>query len=152
MSAPAPGDLAPDFTLTGPDGPVSLSDTLAEGPVVLLFYQEANTPLCEAQVQAFAGDHDLVQELGGRVLAVGVDPEPETRRFAEHLAAPFPVLADSDGSVARAYGVWDGASRRANRAAFVIGRDRRVRLAIPFYNPRNSSQFEQVFAALTPDA
>jgi len=121
---------------------------------VLAFFQEANTPACEAEVRGFCTEYDLVQELGGRVLAVSTDPQEAQQRFAESLEAPFPVLSDPDGTAARAFGVYDETSRRAARAVFVIGEDGVVRLAIPWYNPQNSTQLEEVFAALglQPDA
>lgn len=141
-------DQAPDFTLAGPDGPLTLAYALAAGPVILLFFQEADTPTCEAQLRGFAADHDLVRELGARVLAISTDPPETQARFAATLAAPFTLLSDLDGAVARAYGVLDEASGRSQRAAFVIRADGTVALAIPWYNPRNASQFEQVFLAL----
>jgi peroxiredoxin Q/BCP len=154
MTAPQTGDRAPDVTLEGPDGPVRLSETYAQGPVVLAFFQEANTPTCDAEVRGFCTEYDLVKELGGRVVAVSTDPQEEQRRFAASLNAPFPVLTDPDGAAARAFGVYDETSRRAARAVFVIGEDGVVRLAIPWYNPQNATQFEEVFAALglQPDA
>jgi len=142
------GDHAPDVTLEGPDGSVRLTDALREGPLVLAFFQEVNTPACDAEVRGFASEYDLVQELGGRVLAVSTDPQEAQQRFAESVEAPFPVLTDPDGAAARAFGVYDETSRRAHRAVFVIGEDGTVRLAIPWYNPQNSTQFQEVFAAL----
>ncbi|HEX9407245.1 MAG TPA: redoxin domain-containing protein, partial [Thermoanaerobaculia bacterium] len=62
------GDKAPDVTLEGPAGPVRLLEAAREGPVVLLYFQEASTPTCEAEVRGFVSEHDLVQELGARVL------------------------------------------------------------------------------------
>ena len=154
MPSPEAGDRAPDVAFEGPDGPVRLADSYEEGAVVLAFFQEANTPTCDAEVRGFCSEYDLVKELGGRVLAVSTDAQEEQRRFAASLDAPFPVLTDPDGAAARAFGVYEEASRRAHRAVFVIGEDGVVRLAIPWYNPQNSAQFEEVFAALglQPDA
>lgn len=145
------GDKAPDVTLAGPNGPVRLLEAVGEGPLVLLFFQEASTPACEAEVRGFVSEHDLVQELGARVLAVSTDPPEAQRRFSESLAAPFPILSDPDGAAARAFDVYDETSHRARRAVFVIGEGGTVTLAIPWYNPQNSAQFEEVFAALGLD-
>jgi peroxiredoxin Q/BCP len=142
------GDRVPDITLNGPDGAVRLADVMREGPLVLAFFQEANTPACDAEVRGFATEYDLVQELGARVLAVSTDPQEQQQRFAESVAAPFPVLTDEDGAAARTFGVYDETSGRAHRAVFVIGEDGTVKLAIPWYNPQNSTQFQEVFAAL----
>jgi peroxiredoxin Q/BCP len=49
----APGDLAPDFTLTDQDGtPVTLS-SLRGAKVVLYFYPEAMTPGCTTEACDF---------------------------------------------------------------------------------------------------
>jgi peroxiredoxin len=148
MTAPTAGDRAPEVHFQGPDGPVTLHEALRKGPLVLLFFQEASTPACEAELRGFAGDYDLVQELGGRVLAVSVDPPEAQQRFAGQIGAPFPLLSDAGGAAARAFGVYDAAGRRSNRAVFVIAQDGTVRLALPWYNPQNSAQFEEVFTAL----
>jgi thioredoxin-dependent peroxiredoxin len=148
MSSPTAGSPAPDVSFSGPDGPLRLLEAVAEGPLILVFFQEANTPLCEAQVRGFAADHDLVQELGARVLAVSADPPEAQARFGATLAAPFPIVTDPDGAAARAFGVWDEGTRRGNRAVFVIGRDGTVLHAEPWYNPRNAGQLEAVFTAL----
>ena len=101
MTVPTVGDRAPSVTLEGPSGPVHLADTYRDGPVVLAFFQEASTPACEAEVRGFCTEHDLVKELGARVLAVSTDPQEAQQRFAESLNAPFPVLTDPDGSDSR---------------------------------------------------
>lgn len=148
MTAPQPGERAPDFELPGTDGLVRLSEALARGPVVLTFYQEDGTPACRSQLAAFRDDYDVVRELGASVLAVSVDPLAAHKAFAEQLRPPFPLLADEGGAVARAYGVYDPEQRRARRAVFVIDRDGTVRLSIPWYNPASADQYEQVFRAL----
>ncbi len=142
------GEPAPDFLLPGPEGEVRLSDLLGNGPVVVAFYQEDDTPGCRAQLGAFRDDHDVLAELGGRLVAISTDSPASHRAFAERLGAPFPLLSDEDGAVARAYGVYDEQSRRAHRAVFVIGAGGVLLLSIPWYNPANPSQFEQVFQAL----
>jgi peroxiredoxin Q/BCP len=143
-----PGDAAPDFTLPGTAGQVHLADVLKTGPVIVSFYQEDNTPTCSTQLASFRDDYDVVRELGAGLLAISTDSVEAHRRFQASLSPPFPLLADSDGTVARAYGVYDEVSRRARRAVVVIGSDGVIQLALPWYNPSNTAQYEQVFAAL----
>lgn len=142
------GDPAPNFDLPGTTGTVQLSQSLSNGPVVLAFYQEDGTPTCQAQLCAFRDEQELLHELGARVLAISTDTVGAHRAFAGEQGLPFPLLSDVDGSVARAYGVWDAESRRARRAVFVVGADGSVLLALPWYNPANTSQYEQIFRAL----
>ena len=51
-----------------------------------------------------------------------VSPDPiETQcRFAEHYQAKFPILADPEGAIARAYGVKFAILPRVKRVTFVI--------------------------------
>ena len=154
MTPPQTGDRAPDVTLQGVNGPLPLADARREGALVLIFFQEAGTPSCDTQLRAFVSEYDTLRSLNARVLAVSTDPAEAQRRFGEQIAAPFPIVTDPDGSAARAFGVYDESGRRANRAVFVIDEDGIITLAHPWYNPQNTTQFEEVFAALglQPDA
>ena len=59
-----------------------------------------------------------------QVLGISMDDLETQKRFAESLKLPFPLLADPQGTVAKAYGVaGDG---YANRVTFVIGKDGKV--------------------------
>lgn len=149
MDGPQAGQPAPDFTLPGTQGEVRLRDLLARGPVVLVFYQEDSTPTCRTQLSNFKGDFDLIRDLDAQVVAVSADPVESHRRFEQELGGlPFPLLSDADLTVARQYGVVDETGKRTRRAVFVIGEDGTVRHAVPYYNPANLQQFQEIFAAL----
>ncbi len=59
-----------------------------------------------------------------QVLGATIDPMDEVKRFADSLKLPFPLLADTDGTVAKAYGVESGG--HADRVTFVIDKDGKV--------------------------
>ena len=64
---------------------------------------------------------DEIAKFAGRqaqVLGISTDDLATQKKFAESLKLPFPLLADPDGTVARAYGVLDG--KTAQRTTFVI--------------------------------
>jgi peroxiredoxin Q/BCP len=61
-----------------------------------------------------------------QVLGVSTDTLETQKKFAESLKTPFPLLADADGAVAKAYGVWNDAGY-ASRVTFVIDAHGRVR-------------------------
>ncbi|MSQ33320.1 MAG: redoxin domain-containing protein [Dehalococcoidia bacterium] len=48
-----PGQPAPEFVLDSTAGPLSLGQLLAQGPVVLAFYVEDDTPICNTELAAF---------------------------------------------------------------------------------------------------
>lgn len=148
--APVAGARAPSFTLPSTEGSISLDALTAGGHrVVLAFYTEDGTPSCEGELTLLRESHELLTEFGARVVAVSADSIDSHRAFAERMGGvPFPLAADLDLSVARAYGVADEEMRRSRRAIFVIERDGAVLLALPHFQPGNVSQIEGIFMAL----
>jgi peroxiredoxin Q/BCP len=59
-----------------------------------------------------------------QVLGISMDRLATQKEFAASLKLPFPLLADPDGAVARAYGV--AAEGHAMRVTFVIDGDGKV--------------------------
>lgn len=57
--------------------------------------------------------------------AISVDTPEENAKFAEHVEADYPILADPSKDTARAYGVLGGFGV-ANRWTFYIGVDGRI--------------------------
>lgn len=139
-----PGDELPDTEL-------HLREYLGDGPLLILFYTEANTPLCTQQLCTFRDDEEMLKELHASVVAISADPLDELLRFDQEHLFPFPLLTDSELSAANAFGVIDETGKRAQRAAFVADQSGVVSLAIPFYQPNNLDQYQQVFEALGLD-
>jgi thioredoxin-dependent peroxiredoxin len=102
----APGDSAPDFTLSDADGkPVSLNDYRGQ-KVIVYFYPAAMTPGCTKEACDF---RDNLSSLGGSGYAViGISPDKPAKlvQFREAEGLTFPLLSDPDRSVLRAYGAW----------------------------------------------
>ena len=57
--------------------------------------------------------------------AVSVDTPEENTKFAQHVEADYPILADPEKGTAKAYGVL-GASGFASRWTFYVGVDGRI--------------------------
>jgi peroxiredoxin Q/BCP len=106
MSMPEAGAPAPSFTLPDQDGkPVSLKDFAGKW-VVLYFYPKDDTPGCTKEACSFRDSHAALQARGAVVLGVSGDSTASHRKFADKYGLPFPLLADTDHAVARAYGAW----------------------------------------------
>lgn len=130
------GDVVPDFTLVDHAGASrSLTDLLADGPVVLFFYPAAMTPGCTREGCHF---RDLAAEFraaGVSRVGISADPVEKQREFAERNGFDYPLLSDPDGAVADLFGVRRGRLGQrlgapVKRATFVIGTDRKVLKAI----------------------
>jgi peroxiredoxin Q/BCP len=146
---PDVGDIAPDFTLPGNDGEVTLSRVLQNSKVLLAFYAEDNTPTCVRELSTLREEYPTIQELSAEVLAISVDPLESHASCAEKEGGfPFPLLSDHERSVSKAYDVLDETGRRSRRALFVIDQEGKVQCAIPHYNPANSGQFLEAMESL----
>ncbi len=100
------GDKAPAFKTTNQDGEkVSLGDFKGK-KVILYFYPKDDTPGCTKEACSFRDGWSKFRKTGVAVLGVSVDDEKSHRRFADKFSLPFPLLADTDKSIVKAYGVW----------------------------------------------
>lgn len=145
---PATGARIEPFTLETTRGVLHVPDPAGRS-VVLLFYVEAGTPACSAQIAAVDAEAEVLDEMGGLAVAVSTDPAARQTAFADRLGCARVALASDSGALlARRFGVYDQTQARARRAAFVIDGEGVVRLALPWYNPVNSSQFAALFAAV----
>jgi len=80
-------------------------------------------------MSAFRDQHADFAGADAQVLGVSMDDLETQKKFAESLNAPFPLLADPEGTAVDAYGVAAQAAsgaRYANRVTFVIGKDGKV--------------------------
>lgn len=122
-----PGELAPSFSLPDQTGATrTLDDLLAGGRLVLYFYPADFSPVCTKQACTLRDEHDRLIGKGTRVAGVSSQSQGTHARFAEKFRLPFPVLADTDKTVSRAYGALGPLGLWTNRVSYLIGPDRRV--------------------------
>ena len=121
----AVGDMAPAFTGTAQDGSRVDSASLKGKPYILYFYPKANSSGCTVEARGFAQQYPALQRAGYSVVGVSVDSVDDQKSFAEKCGVPFPLIADRDKAVARAYGAL-GLLGMAKRVTFFVGSDGRV--------------------------
>ena len=125
-----PGELVPDFSLPDQTGETrTLTELLANGPIVLFFYPAAFTPGCTAEACHFRDLASEFAEVGATRVGISADAVAKQAEFAAAKAFDYPLLSDEDGTVATAFGVKRGLLAKLSpvkRATFVIGTDRKV--------------------------
>ncbi len=100
------GDLAPDFTLLDSEGnSISLSQYRGQR-VVLYFYPRDNTSGCTKEAIGFRENYAQYQAHQIIVLGVSTDSVRSHQKFTTKLDLPFPLLADEEARVCKAYGVY----------------------------------------------
>ncbi|MGB5959084.1 MAG: peroxiredoxin [Coleofasciculaceae cyanobacterium] len=106
---PPLNEPAPEFTLptnTG-DGEVSLADYRGKW-VVLYFYPKDFTSGCTLEARRFQQDLPKYNAKNVQILGVSADDVDSHAEFCESEGLKFPLLADTDGKVSKAYGSWMG--------------------------------------------
>jgi very-short-patch-repair endonuclease/peroxiredoxin len=145
-----PGDeaTAPDLTLASTAGPQRLRPSPGRR-LLVIFYQEDNTPACSTQLASFRDDFEVLRELDADVVAISSDDLASHEQFAHRLGnLPFPLLSDSDGSAAKQFGVWSAENQRADRSVFVVDDEGKIRYASRHYSLGNLAEYTAVFEAL----
>lgn len=115
----APGDAAPDFSLTGNDlGTVALSDT--SGVRVINVVPSLDTPVCDQQIRRFNEEASGLGDVS--VYCVSCDlPFAQKRWCGAAGVENVTTLSDyKDGNFGSAWGTMIGALRIQSRAVFVI--------------------------------
>jgi thioredoxin-dependent peroxiredoxin len=128
QSTPAPaGELAvgsppPDFTTTAQDGTKVHLAALKGKPVVVYFYPKDETPGCTAEACSFRDSWEALAKSGVVMIGVSADTDDSHKAFASHHKLPFFLVSDTDGKLAKSFGVpfHDGYT---SRQSFVIGAD-----------------------------
>jgi thioredoxin-dependent peroxiredoxin len=115
----AAGDSAPDFEARDHAGQPFRFSSLRGAPVVLYFYPKADTPGCTIEAKGFREVYGQYRAKGVHVVGVSTDDCPAQQAFRDKYGLPFPLIADPEKSVAKAYGVLSPQGH-ARRVTFLI--------------------------------
>lgn len=130
MAQIAVGDRVPAFTAVLQDGTTfDSSSVVGKKWLVLFFYPKDNTPVCTKEACAFRDSYALFVDAGAEVIGVSSDSAASHARFAAKHRLPFPIIADSDRSLRRLFGVPNTLGIFPGRVTYVIDREGIVRLA-----------------------
>ena len=100
------GAAAPAITAKDQDGKlVVFTAVYAKGPTLVYFYPKANTPGCTKQGCSLRDSWADLQGKGVQVLGVSGDAPDSQKKFRDQFTFQFPLIADDDGAVAKAFGV-----------------------------------------------
>lgn len=100
------GDKAPQFKSKDQDGKtISLSDYEGQ-KLVVYFYPKDMTPGCTTQACNLKDNYDALKKENIAILGVSADDEKRHQKFIAKHDLPFPLLADTDKEVIKAFGVW----------------------------------------------
>lgn len=156
---PRINEPAPQFEAKSTHGVIKLSDYTSKGKWVLLFSHPADfTPVCTTEFVEFSRRFDEFEKRNVQLIGVSIDSIYSHIAWARNIEqnfnvqVKFPVIADLDQKVARAYGMVHEAvsDTAAVRAVFFIDPKGNVRalLYYPLSLGRNIDEILRVFEAM----
>ncbi len=151
---PKPGDQAPWFSGRTTDGSAVSLDDYRGRKLVMYFYPMDDTPGCTAQACSLRDHNKEIAAKGAAILGVSTQDEASHQRFTKKHKLNFPLLADTEHTVAQAYGVMGsglfkvarGVLGLAERVTFIIDEQGKVTAVID--DPDTANHAEQVLSYL----
>ncbi|WP_299453327.1 peroxiredoxin [uncultured Microscilla sp.] len=121
------GDKAPDFTLpstTGED--FNLYNNRKDKPCIIYFYPKDFTPGCTAEACDFRDNIEFFKQFDIDVLGVSRDDIETHLKFKEKHNLPFELLADTKGTVTKAFKAAMPLVGVSKRITYLLDKDQQV--------------------------
>ena len=100
------GDKAPAFKAPNQNGKIVTLDDYKGHKIILYFYPKDNTPGCTAEACNLRDNSDSLFSKGYVILGVSTDSASSHRNFSKQYHLPYDLLADTDATINKTYGVW----------------------------------------------
>jgi len=104
----------------------NLADDVGKKVVLLYFYPKDDTPGCTKEACGFRDSIDSLKAQNVEVIGVSFDSGDSHQKFIAKYSLNFPLIADTDGKIADAYGVRMNNRKMDNRVSFLIGLDGKI--------------------------
>jgi len=161
------GATAPDFEAESTEGKIRFHDWIGDSWAVLFSHPRDFTPVCTTELGYMANIKPEFDKRGVKIMGLSVDPIANHAKWAKDIeetqgtAPNYPILADADFSVSKAYGMLPAdtsgdptsrtpADNQTVRNVFVIGPDKKVKLVLvyPMTTGRNFDEVLRVIDSL----
>jgi thioredoxin-dependent peroxiredoxin len=147
--SPAAGDKAPLVEGKDQDGKSwKLADEVGKKVVLLYFYPKDDTPGCTKEACGLRDRMGDLKKDNVEVIGVSFDSADSHQKFISKYGLNFPLLVDTDGTIADTYGVrMQPGKSMARRVSFLIGKDGKIVHVTD--NPRADVHLAEMQEAIT---
>jgi alkyl hydroperoxide reductase subunit AhpC len=161
------GDTAPNFRAQTTEGEIDFHEWIGDSWAVLFSHPRDFTPVCTTELGYMASIKPDFDKRGVKIIGLSTDPVDNHDRWAQDIKASqgtapnYPMIADTDHAIAKAYGMLPAdvegdstartpAQNATLRNVFVIGPDKKVRLVLiyPMTTGRNFDEVLRVIDSL----
>ncbi len=150
-TAPAVGEMAPDFTATGASmsGTHDVSLSALRGQVVVLaFYPLDRSGGCTHEMTKFRDEFSTIFGSGATVLPISEDSVESHVGWARDAKFPFTLVSDAKGEIAGQYGSMMPGRPYASRTVFVIGKNGKVSYRNMKFGALDQHAYDALMAAV----
>ena len=124
---PKVGDKAPLVEGKDQNGNTwKLADEIGKKVVLLYFYPKDDTPGCTKEACGFRDRIEDLKKDKVEVIGVSFDSAESHQKFISKYYLNFPLLVDTDGKIAEAYGTKMADRKMSRRVSFLIGLDGKI--------------------------
>src|SRR5215471_13474313 len=124
---PKVGDKAPLIEGKDQNGNTwKLADEVGKKVVLLYFYPKDDTPGCTKEACGFRDRVEDLKKENVEVVGVSFDSAESHQKFISKYYLNFPLLVDTDGKIAEAYGTKIADRNMSRRVSFLIGLDGKI--------------------------
>jgi thioredoxin-dependent peroxiredoxin len=160
-------DTAPDFEAETTEGKIRFHDWIGDKWAVLFSHPKDFTPVCTTELGYMAKIKPEFDKRGVKIIGLSVDPLTSHQGWSNDIeetqghAPNYPMIADSDFKVSKAYGMLPAAvsgdptkrtpaDNQTVRNVFVIGPDKKIKLVLvyPMTTGRNFDEVLRVIDSL----
>ena len=140
------GDPAPFFEGVDQNGNRITSLDFPGKNIVLFFYPEDDTETCTIEACNLRDEFQYLNDNNYQVIGVSPDGVDSHERFASKYSLPYPLIADTDKSIIKAYDVWGQKQLFGRiydgllRTTFVIGFEGNIKSVITEVNASNHAR------------
>ncbi len=144
------GDKAPGFSAVDQHGATVDSAQFKGKKIVLYFYPKDDTPGCTKEACNLRDNYNVMLEKGFAVIGVSPDTVESHKKFAAKFDLPFPLLADPELKIIKAFGAWGEKKMYGKtyegllRTTFVISGDGTIEEVIQ--KVKTDKHAEQIFS------
>lgn len=118
----APGETAPDFTISTQDRQDwSLADAVKKSDVVLCFFPFAFTGVCGTEMECLSKEMSRWNDAGATAVGISCDSFAALKAWAERDGYTSTMLSDIHRTVCKSYGLYWAELNVAQRGTVVIG-------------------------------
>jgi alkyl hydroperoxide reductase subunit AhpC len=160
------GDAAPNFRAQTTQGEIDFHEWIGDSWAVLFSHPRDFTPVCTTELGYMASIKPDFDRRDVKIIAISTDPTDNHAKWSQDIAqfggAPdYPIIADIDHSIAKAYGMLPAdvegdptartpAQNATLRNVFVIGPDKKIKLVLiyPMTTGRNFDEVLRVIDSL----